>query len=53
MRARQFPTLRLRKEANPHRLLDRLAESVDDKEVLVELSVFSATLEPHTPLPPH
>jgi len=50
MRASQFPTLRLRKEANPHRLLVRLAQRVDDKEVLVELSVFSATLESRPPL---
>ncbi|MDP2173458.1 MAG: hypothetical protein Q8M98_01100 [Candidatus Cloacimonadaceae bacterium] len=38
--------LRYNKEANPERLLDRLSEKLDDKEVLVMLSAFNATLEP-------
>lgn len=38
--------IRLRKTANRERLLERLCERVDDKEVLVELSAFNATLEP-------
>jgi len=50
MRKQKYTPTRLRKEANPHRLLDRLAQRVDDKEVLVELSAFNATLEPQTPL---
>ena len=50
MRESRFSPVRLRKEANPQRLLVRLAQRVDDKEVLVELSAFSATLEPLSPL---
>ncbi|MDZ4183304.1 MAG: hypothetical protein U1B83_10565 [Candidatus Cloacimonadaceae bacterium] len=38
--------LRYNKEANPERLLVRLAQKLDDKEVLVMLSAFNATLEP-------
>jgi hypothetical protein len=37
--------VRLKKENNHERLLERLSERVDDKEVLVELSAFNATLE--------
>jgi len=43
-RGRYIP--RLRKENNLQRLLARLSESFDDKEVLGELSAFTATLEP-------
>jgi len=43
----QYCQSRLRKENNYQRLLERLSERVDDKEVLVELSAFNATLEPH------
>lgn len=37
---------RLKKENNLQRLLARLSLCIDDKEVLGELSVFTATLEP-------
>ncbi len=46
MRKRYFQKPRLRKENNLQRLLARLSESIDDEEVLLELSVFNATLEP-------
>lgn len=39
----------LRKVDNLERLLRRLSQRVDDKEVLVELSRFNATLEPLIP----
>lgn len=46
MKKSSITHLRYNKEANPERLLDRLSEKLDDKEVLVMLSAFNATLEP-------
>lgn len=46
MHRQQYTPARLRKEANPQRLLVRLSARVDDKETLVELFAFNATLEP-------